>query len=364
MLDLAVALRLLDVEPTLVCPPQGILARRGRAEGIPVFGLEKRFTVDPWVVRQLGRLWRTGACDLMHAHNGRMAFHAALARATVRRGTLVATQHFLTPARAERRGLARLAGQAVHRTTGRFISRHIAISRAVADAMLARQEVPLSKLQVVHNGIRDPQKLVLTSRQAVRRRWNIPECAPLVICLARLEPEKGLNTLIDAVEMVAHKLPAAVCLIAGRGSLESSLQAHIAAMASPTCVRLLGFVEDSPSLLAAADLFVLPSVAEPFGLSLVEAMALGIPVVSTRVGGPLEIVQEGRSGHLVPPEDPAALAVAMRSVLEDSVGAGIMGKAARMDFLEHFTADRMAREMLENYQQAKNGNDSVEDASG
>ena len=194
MLDLALALRSLDVEPALICPDQGVLAQRGRTEGLSVLGLEKRTPIDLSAVRQLAHLWRAGKCDVMHAHNGRMAFHAALGRASVRRGTLVATQHFLDPARAQRRGLTHLIGRAVHGTTGRFISRHIAISQAVADAMLARREVAPERLTVVHNGIRDPQALPLAVRQETRRHLGIPVSAPLVVCLARLETEKGLDT--------------------------------------------------------------------------------------------------------------------------------------------------------------------------
>ena len=350
MLDLALALRALGVSPTLVCPSAGALAQRGRAADIPVVSLEKRSTIDASAIGFLACLWRTGAYDVLHAHNGRMAFHAALARLVAGRGSLVATQHFLTPARAERRGMARRVGQCLHSFTGRFIDRQIAISRAVADAMLARQEVPLAKLRMVHNGIHDPRLLPLFAKEETRRRFDVPESARLIVCLARLEPEKGLDTLVDAMKEVVDRLPEAYCLIAGRGKLEEQLQARIEATAS-TNVRLLGFVEDSLSLLLAADLCVLPSVAEPFGLSLVEAMALAVPVVSTRAGGPVEIVREGEAGFLVPPGKPKELAAAILAVLKNPTQVSTMGQSARNDFLTRFTAERMARQTLTVYQE-------------
>ncbi len=359
MLDLAIALRESGVAAALVCPSQGALAQRGRAASMPVFGLEKRSSVDGTVVHQLARLWRDGGYDVLHAHNGRMTFHAALARAVVGRGALVATQHFLTPARAERRGLARWMGQLLHDCTNRFVTRQIAISRAVSDAMLARREATTAKLRIVHNGIRDPRSLPLVAREEIRRRYHVSQSARLIVCLARLEPEKGLDTLIRAMEIVAKQQPSACCLIAGQGRLEGRLQTQIAAMSSLSAVRLVGFVEDSLSLLAAADLCVLPSVAEPFGLSLVEAMALGVPVISTSAGGPLEIVRDGNSGYLVPPGEPAKLAAAILAVVENPDAITKMGNAARVDFLAHFTADRMARQMFAIYEEARQQNASI-----
>ena len=352
MLDLAVELRALKAEPTLVCPSAGVLGKRGRSEGLPVLGLEKRGSIDPAMVGQLARLWRSGEFDVLHAHNGRMALHAALAKATTRRGALVATQHFLIPARAGRSGMAGLAGRAVHGVAERGIQRHIAISHAVGDAMLARHETTLAKLRVVHNGIRDPQRLPLMERKETRARLGIQNTTPLIVCLARLEPEKGLHTLIEAMALVARDLPDAVCVIAGSGSLEEKLRESLIRLHLTRSVRLLGFVDDPLSLLVAGDLFVLPSTAEPFGLSLVEAMALGLPVVSTCAGGPLEIVHEGVTGRLTPPGESQLLAGAMLAILADHDRRAAMGRAARTAFLERFTAGRMAREMLATYRQA------------
>jgi glycosyltransferase involved in cell wall biosynthesis len=353
MLDLGLELRALGAEPTLVCPSAGVLAERGRAAGLPVFALEKRGAIDPGAVRQLARQWNAGAFEVVHAHNGRTALLAALGRHVARRGALVATQHFLSPSRSKRRGLARLAGGFLHGVADLRIRRHIAISQAVADAMLARQETAPGKVRVVLNGIRDPREQTLAPRAQTRARFDVPEDAPLIVCLARLDPEKGVDTLIDAMAEAARRLPGARCLIAGHGSLEAALRERIDRLGSAAAsVRLVGFQEDSLSLVEAADLFVLPSLAEPFGLSIVEAMALGKPVIATRAGGPLEIVREGESGHLVLPGDPAALAAAIAGILSQPGAAARMGAAARADFLARFTARRMAGEILAVYQEA------------
>ena len=348
MLDLAVELRALGEEPTLVCPGAGALAARAGAEGLRVKAAEKRGAVDPGLVGLIGQAWHTGEFDVVHAHNGRTALHAALARTLAPRGALVATQHFLTPAREGRRGPGGVAGRMIHGAAGKLINRHVAISRAVGDAMLTRGDTPPARLRVVLNGIRDPLDEPSPGREEAMGRWR-KAGQPLIVCLARLEPEKGLHTLIDAMESVARRLPGAVCLVAGDGSLATELQVGIDRLGTNPPVNLLGFVEDARSLLAAADLCVLPSVAEPFGLSLVEAMALGVPVVSTRAGGPPEIVREAETGLLVPPGDAPALADAIVSILRDDEARAAMGRAARTDFLERFTARRMAAEMLDVY---------------
>lgn len=351
MLDLALELRALGAAPTLVGPGEGMLAERGRAEGLPVFPLAKRGAIDPEAVRKLARLWEAGAFDVIHAHNGRTALLAALARRIARRGALVATQHFLTPARTQRRGLARFIGGVLHGMAEPKIRYHIAISRAVGDALLARHETAPAKLRIVLNGIRDPRMRDLASRAEVRARYGVPEEMPLLVCLARLDAEKGVDVLIDAMREVRRRNPQIRCLIAGRGALEGEFRARIAAHPE-TGVELAGFVEDSLSLVRAADLFVLPSLAEPFGLSIVEAMALEVPVISTRAGGPVEIIQEGKTGLLVPPGAAAPLTEAILALVSDPVAARAMGRAGRDDFQARFTAGRMAREMLAVYREA------------
>ena len=349
MLDLALELRALHVAPVLVCPERGQLAERSRAEGLPVAGLEKRGRIGFSAIRQLSRWLAAGKFDLVHAHNGRTKLQASLARRLAGRGAVVATQHFLEPTQAKRRGLARVAGRLVHQVADRDIACYVAISQAVAEMLLARGETDPSRLRVVLNGVRDPREHTLEPAAAIRARFGVAPETPLIVCLARLEAEKGVEILVDAMRLVAAALPGAHCLIAGRGSLEGALQARIGAVGN---VRLAGFVEDPLSLLQASDLFVLPSVTEPFGLAIVEAMALAKPVIAARAGGPLEIVRSGETGLLVAPGEAEPMAAAIVSILSRAGVAPAMGQAARADYLARFTARRMATEMLEVYRSA------------
>jgi glycosyltransferase involved in cell wall biosynthesis len=117
-------------------------------------------------------------------------------------------------------------------------------------------------------------------------------------------------------------------------------------------VRLLGFRSDVLALINAADVFVLPSPAEPFGLVLLEAMALGKPAIATQAGGPLEIVVPEETGLLVPPSSPEALAEALSRLLADAQLRQSMGQKGRERFCAHYTARRMAHDMVAVYQQA------------
>jgi glycosyltransferase involved in cell wall biosynthesis len=142
-----------------------------------------------------------------------------------------------------------------------------------------------------------------------------------------------------------------MCAIAGTGSQRDEMQRVIDSTGT-TRVRLLGFRDDVLSLINAADIFVLPSPAEPFGLSIVEAMALGKPVIACATGGPLEIVQPEITGLLVPPSNPATMSAAVERLLKSEELRRRFGKNGRSRYLEYFTAARMAREISRVYERA------------
>ena len=197
-------------------------------------------------------------------------------------------------------------------------------------------------MKTVPNGI-DP--LVLPSPErlaALRAELAVPPGVPMVVTVARLVAEKGIGTLIDAVVIVRRTVPDAVFVVVGEGDLATPLGDRARQLGVDGVVRFAGFRADATDVIAAADVFVLPSPAEPFGLVLLEAMALGRPVVATAAGGPLEIVVDRQTGRLVPPSDPAALAGAIVDLLQDPSARERMGAAGLQRFHERFTADRMA----------------------
>jgi glycosyltransferase involved in cell wall biosynthesis len=147
--------------------------------------------------------------------------------------------------------------------------------------------------------------------------------------VARLVPVKGLHHLIDAAPIVLRHCPRARFLLVGEGEMRTALEARARARGLQAHILFAGYREDVASVIAGTDLVVLPSINEGMGRVLVMAMALGKPIVASRVGGVAELLGEGEAGILVPPGDPAALAEAITTLLRDTQRARALGDAGR-----------------------------------
>jgi glycosyltransferase involved in cell wall biosynthesis len=351
ILALASALRNEQMNPSIGCPDPSPLADRARAVGIPVISIPKRGRIDWQAARKIKQLAENGDFQIVHAHNGRTALAAAIGLRRVPSSKLVVTQHFLSPAHTRRRGPAALFSRFVHHKINARADCFIAISHAVADAVRRRESLPPDRLIVVHNGLAPIDPASLRPRADVRAELQIEPQSPLILCAARLEPEKDVATLIAAMRQVSDHFPAARCLVAGQGALHNDLSRQIESLNLQSNVRLLGFRPDALSLIAAADCFVLPSLAEPFGLVLLEAMSLGKPVIATRAGGCLEIIEDGVSGLLVPPKNPAALSASVEQIIQNPAAAATLAQQGKERFLSLFTDQRMAAATAAVYRQ-------------
>jgi glycosyltransferase involved in cell wall biosynthesis len=259
---------------------------------------------------------------------------AAWARVPLRIGS----RRDLNPGRTGAQSLLqRLAYAAAHRV--------VANSRAAADRLIA-ERVPARRVSVIANGV-DPARFPpRTPRDGSLRR---------VITVANLRAEKAHEVLIEAAALLAPTHPDVEYLIVGDGARRDELQRLIQARGLERQVLLLGHREDVPALLAEADLYVLPSRTEAFPNGIIEAMAAGLPVVACGVGGMLELVEPGRTGALVPPDDAAALAEAVRGMLASPERARAMGAAGRHDVEARFSFDRMVAEFEQLYLSALAG---------
>lgn len=210
---------------------------------------------------------------------------------------------------------------ALDRVAGRRADRVVAVSQAGRRFLMDRYGYDESRIEVILNGW-----------SGVPRRRN-PPSRPRVVCVARLRAEKSHDVLLDAWGLLAERFPDGELLLVGDGPRRSDLERQ----ASETGGRvvLAGHVDDVWGCLATATLFVLPSSVEPLGISVLEAMAAGVPVIATAVGGVPEIVEHERTGLLVPPGNASALASAIERVLLDpalqaSMAAAGTFKAAQL----------------------------------
>lgn len=349
--DLALGLQDLGAWVLVACPPSSPLWKRARAAGLRTAPIARRGTSDPATVLSLARALRRHSIDIIHAHNGRTGLAAVLAVQLARRGAVVATQHFLEPAHATRTGLKARLSNGVHGWVARGTAHTIAISRAAREAALARGDVDAAKISVVLNGAGAPTPDGSTSREQKRAAWGAGPQDFLIACVARLEEEKSIETLLEALALLRQSVPNARCVVAGEGAQREALQVLAARLDLGSSLRMPGFIPSAADLMAASDVCVLPSVAEPFGLAVVEAMAMSRPVVATAAGGPLEIVRPGETGLLVAPRAPREMAQALEELHRDSARAEEMGRRGREVYEAGFRVERMAREVREVYRE-------------
>lgn len=221
----------------------------------------------------------------------------------------------------------------------------IAVSQHTADHMISEEQAPPEKLHVVLNGI-DFARVRLSAnyeRSKVRREF-VDDATPLLLIAARLHPEKGYEYLFQAMTQLKRCFNGKIrLLVAGAGPMLNHYQEMVRSLHCDDVVTFLGFRKDLPDLMAAADLFVLPSVAEAFGLVLAEALYLGTPVVSTQVGGIPEIVEDGVDGVLVSPANERALADTITNLLNDPARRERMSGVGRDKVVAKFRFEEMVR---------------------
>jgi glycosyltransferase involved in cell wall biosynthesis len=198
------------------------------------------------------------------------------------------------------------------RALSRGVDRYFAVSREIAAELIEDLGWPAEKVEVLYNAV-DVERTAVAAPPGLREQLGGSETRPLVLTPARLNAQKGHDTLLAAIAEV----PEALFLFAGDGPERGRLEGLAAELGVADRVRFLGRREDIPQLLAACDVFALPSLYEGSSLAVLEAMAAGIPVVSSAIGGTDELIEDGRSGLLAPPGDAAAWAAALRRVLAD-----------------------------------------------
>jgi glycosyltransferase involved in cell wall biosynthesis len=225
------------------------------------------------------------------------------------------------------------------------VDRIIAVSNEVERGLRHSFGLPPSKLNVVYNGIA-LSAFDRPMNASLRAAITGHKQQPLVLTVTRLEPQKGLNFLIDAAEL----LPEVTFVIAGDGSSRRVLEEKVCARGLEGRVIFLGHRSDIPDLLAACDLFVFPSLYEGLPLAPLEAMAAGKPVIATRVGGTDEAVLHGKTGLLIPPADPRALADAIRTLLDNPALAQELAAAGRARVANQFSVQNMMEHVTAIYE--------------
>ncbi len=300
---------------------RGPVADEIAAAGWPVTALGAPSGLRPGLVLRLAYLFRQLKADVVHTHDERPNIHAAPA-AWLARARCVHTRHSqASKLTARQRLLVRLAAEAN--------DAFVCISHD--SARLARaQGIAARRLTVLHNGI-----------DLTRFAHKGPDPAGPAVLVARLAPEKDIGTLLRAASLLTARHPDFRLLIAGDGPERPAMERLASELRLEDSVKFLGAVDDVPALLARARLFVLSSTTEGVSLTLLEAMARGLPIAATRVGGNPEVVADGETGLLVPPGDPEALAASVSRLWTSPETCARMGVAGRRRAEARFDVRRM-----------------------
>jgi glycosyltransferase involved in cell wall biosynthesis len=221
------------------------------------------------------------------------------------------------------------------------VDHYIAVSEFIREG-LRSWGVESDSISVVHNGVRDIE--AYPSRKSGVQRDSR---GPTIVTVARLVSQKGHSVLLRA--LVA--LPGVSVLFAGDGPLRADLERLARELGVADRTRFLGDVADVPALLARADVFALTSFNEGSPLAILEAMAAGLPIVASRVGGTPEIVVDGETGLLVPPHDPASTANAIRRLVDDADLRERLGRRGQLVARDRFTAERMIDDVIGVYEE-------------
>ncbi len=271
-----------------------------------------------WCRRERIRVVQT--CDLYANIFG--LFGAAMAGVPVRIGSRRELNPDKTP------GQIRLQRHAYRCAT------KVVANSAAARGILQEEGLAAGSIAVIPNGIDAgayPERSPAAATRPIRS----------VMTVANLRPEKSHETLIEAAALLAADFPDVTFQIVGDGPRRAELEALVRDRALQSRVLFLGHREDVATLLGEADAFVLPSRSEAFPNGVIEAMAAGLPVIASRVGGLLDLIEHGRNGLLVEPGDPEALAGALRQLFTDRAAAAQLGEQARAQVRQRYSFDRM-----------------------
>ncbi len=312
----------------------GELGEGLRRDGIEVVCLNRKPGFDwtlPW---KLAKYAREKKITIFHCHQYTPWFYGILAKLFYGKLKILFTEHgrfYPDIPSIKRKFVNRLLAPLTHAIT--------AVSPSVKVALMQVESFPEKQIQVVYNGVQPLS--VAMEKEVLRRKLGLhPDWVYFILC-ARFDTIKWIPGLIEAFKIVAERHPQSGLILVGNGPESDSIQARIQALKLKAHVHLPGFQNNIGEWLKAADIFVLSSLSEGTSVSLIESMSMGLPSVATRVGGNVEVIEDGVTGILVPSENSQALAEAMLDLLEHPEKRQSMGAAAHQRFEKRFRLEPM-----------------------
>ncbi|MDH7480457.1 MAG: glycosyltransferase family 4 protein [Armatimonadota bacterium] len=328
-------------EPIVICPPRISLFAEVQEKGIPAIPLdiigEISISKDFFAIIKLRRILRDLRPDILHMHSFKAGLIGRLAALSIaRRPKLILTEHaFIFDERTTNLKRALIGGMGWF--FSRFTNKIITVSNALRNELISQQKIEPSKIVTIYNGV--------TFAPVERKIKN----GMLVGTVSRLAPQKGVDYFIHAAALIAKQFPEARFCIVGDGPQRQSLELLAESLRIRDKIEFLGFRRDALDIVRTFDVFVLASTRESFGLTLVEALSQEIPVVASRTGGIVEIVDNEISGLLAEPGNPHEIANQVCRLLADPNLARQLAETGSRLVRERFSSEVMIKETQKLY---------------
>lgn len=338
---------------SVVCLDEpGLWAAHLREKGIDVTCVWRQPGLDFGVAVKLAQHFRRHRIDIIHAHQCTAWFYSALSRLLHERPRLLFEEHgrFFPEMKNWKRALVNRS--LVRKLTHRFV----AVSEDVRRRLKIYEGLNGTRIEVVYNGVSPESRLTDAAREQLRSQLGFGAGDFVVGTVGRFDPIKNLPLLVHSVAQAGKDIPALKGLLVGDGPDFPEIQALVEKLGLAQNIVLTGFREDARQLVQCLDLFVLSSFSEGTSMALLEAMAAGIPVAVTDVGGNPEIVEKDRTGWVIPSGDLEGLVTAILEAGQNRALTHSYAEAGRDRYMKHFTFDRMLGHYQRIYHDLLDGN--------
>ena len=332
-----------DNRPIICCLDSlGELGGELQNQGFKVYCKQRHAGLDWQVIPWLRRIIVAEQVDIVHAHQYTPLFYAVPAALLASRKKVVYTEHgrFYPDRKSWKRTLFKPL-------LARGVSHLVAISKATAGAMAEYDNLPLDRIKIIHNGIDSSRMRPTFDKAAKRQELGLDNSSRILVTAARLNTIKNIPMMLRGFKLVVERIPDLYLLIAGQGEEEANLQALAKELAIDGRVKFIGLRFDLAEIYQLAEIFLLTSFSEGISITLLEAMAGGIPAVVTDVGGNPEVVIDGQTGFLVPLGNDALFAERILTLLSSRKTAELMATQSLQRVKEAFSVEGM----LQAYQQ-------------
>jgi glycosyltransferase involved in cell wall biosynthesis len=323
-------------EVSILCleQPVGAFGKQLQAKGYEVTAFSRNPGLDFSLIKSIREHIRLHKIDVLHCHQYTPYFYGLMG-AFLTRCRVIFTEHgrFYPDIRKLKRVL-------INPVLSLFTDEITAISAATGDALVRFENFPKDKIKVVYNGI-DDSRYLIQQDQNIKKSLGISEKSYILGTVARLDSIKNQKMMIRSLNIVRHKYPEIFLIIVGDGPERKNLEQFTEELGLSSHVIFTGFREDTHRFYKIMNMFLLTSFSEGTAMTLLEAMATGLPCIATDVGGNPEIVKDDETGFLIPSDNETVLAEKIIALLTDENMIKRMGKAGRRRFEENFTVEKM-----------------------